>query len=140
MCNHSDVLVASRVASLAFLRPNNSNLAFYFLPWPRKINLAIWLFFGRFQFHKYITYFHYYILETLSQNGISWDNLVGCPIIIIKFSQSQYTIEYTQTSASRMTMSHAYFLRIFYFHYLCKAPKDFTTDFTLTYGQAHPRC
>ena len=64
----------TRVASLAFLRPNNSNLAFYFLTWPREIDLAIWLFFGLFQFQDYITYLHYYILETLSQNGIhvSW--------------------------------------------------------------------
>ena len=37
-----------RVGNLAFLRPNNSSLAFLFLVWPWKKYLAFWLYFGSF--------------------------------------------------------------------------------------------
>jgi hypothetical protein len=37
-----------RVGNLAFLRPNNSILAFLFLVWPWKKCLAFWLYFGLF--------------------------------------------------------------------------------------------
>jgi hypothetical protein len=38
----------TRVGNLAFLRPNNSILAFLFLVWPWKKCLAYWLYFGFF--------------------------------------------------------------------------------------------
>jgi hypothetical protein len=38
----------TRVGNLAFLRPNNSILAFLFLVWPWKKCLAFWLYFGFF--------------------------------------------------------------------------------------------
>ena len=47
--------IQDRFASLAFLRPSNSNLAFYFLPWPRKINLAFGFFLAFSIFYVYIT-------------------------------------------------------------------------------------
>jgi hypothetical protein len=85
------MLVMARVGNLAFLRPNNSILAFLFLVWPWKKCLAFWLYFGFFiKWQEFSLFFSIIYYEGMLNHKATCKNCVSLTennLILLTFNK-----------------------------------------------------